>query len=155
MRFELELDDVLYFTDRALDGMLAIVEGLGDDLANTAPDLPGANSPVAILTHCLGVVEFWTGAVIGGRTVERDREAEFAAQAKIGELATRVEERKSRMRVDLSQMDSMREPRVQPPGRFQGPDRPLTQGAALIHVVEELTQHHGHMEISRDLLLAR
>jgi len=34
--------------------MLDIVTRLGDDLANRHLDLPGANSPYAILTHCLG-----------------------------------------------------------------------------------------------------
>ncbi len=37
--------DYLYFVDQALDGMVEIITGLGDDLANRRPDLPGANSP--------------------------------------------------------------------------------------------------------------
>jgi hypothetical protein len=32
---------------------------------------------------------------------------------------------------------------------FQG----WTQGAALIHTLEELAQHHGQMELTRDILL--
>jgi hypothetical protein len=31
---EISQDDFMLFVDRALDGMLGIVEGLGDDLAN-------------------------------------------------------------------------------------------------------------------------
>ncbi|MGI8678221.1 MAG: hypothetical protein ACR2LX_05950 [Jatrophihabitans sp.] len=49
--------DYLYFLDRAPDGMLEIITRRGDDLANRRPDLPGANSPYAILTHCLGVMD--------------------------------------------------------------------------------------------------
>src|SRR5258708_36863734 len=59
--------------------MTAIVTELGDKLANREPALPGANSPYAILRHCLGVMEFWGGRVVAGRTVDRDREAEFRA----------------------------------------------------------------------------
>ena len=33
-----------------------------------------------------------------------------------------------------------------------GPDN-WTQGAAMIHTYEELAQHLGHMDITRDLLL--
>ena len=35
-----------------------------------------------------------------------------------------------------------------------GPDRTLNQGAALLHVYEELSQHYGQMEITRDVLRA-
>ena len=52
-------EDVLWFADSALDGMVAIVRQLGDDRANRRPQLPGANSPYAILTHCLGVMEHY------------------------------------------------------------------------------------------------
>jgi len=45
---EISNEDFLMFIERALDGMLRIVEELGDERANLRPDLPGANSPYAI-----------------------------------------------------------------------------------------------------------
>jgi len=66
-------DDFLWFVDEALNGMVAIVSELGDEGANRRPDLPGANSAYAILFHCLGVMEYWGGQVVAGRTIERDR----------------------------------------------------------------------------------
>ncbi len=75
----ISVDDFLWFVDEALDGMVGIVVELGDDLANRRPDLPGANSPYAILFHCLGVMEWWGGVAVAGRPVERDRDAEFRA----------------------------------------------------------------------------
>jgi hypothetical protein len=51
-------DEFRYFVDRALDGMAAILVDLGDELANARPALPGAKSPYAIVTHCLGVVDY-------------------------------------------------------------------------------------------------
>ena len=75
-------EDFQWYVEAAVDAMVAIVTGLGDDLANTRPDLPGANSPYAILFHCLGVMEYWGGEVIAGRPVERDRDAEFRASAR-------------------------------------------------------------------------
>src|SRR3712207_8993864 len=50
---ELTLEEYLWFVDDCLESMTRIVEELGDDLANTRPALPGANSPYAVLTHCL------------------------------------------------------------------------------------------------------
>ena len=76
-------DDLLWYVDQALDGMVAIVTDLGDDLANRRPDLPGANSPYAILFHCLGVMRWWGGEVIAGRGAqapEREESPSFVGQ---------------------------------------------------------------------------
>jgi Protein of unknown function (DUF664) len=41
------------------------------------------------------------------------------------------------------------------PDRLQGPDEEgLHQDGALLHVLEELTQHHGQLQVLRDVLLA-
>jgi hypothetical protein len=63
----------LRFCDEALVAMREIVTGLGDDLANRRPDLPGANSPVQILTHCLAVCGAWASTTNLDRPVPRDR----------------------------------------------------------------------------------
>jgi len=70
------VEDYLWFVDEALDGMVGIT---GDDVANRRPDLPGANSPYAIVTHCLGVMGDWAAHVVAGRQIERDRDEEFRA----------------------------------------------------------------------------
>ena len=75
------VDDYLLFLDEVLDDMVRIVTELGDELANQRPDLPDSNSPYAILTHCLGVMEYWGGYMVGGRSIQRDRAAEFRAAA--------------------------------------------------------------------------
>src|SRR5262245_32692364 len=86
-----DADDYLYFCDRALDGMATIVAGLGDDLANRRPSLPGASSPYALLTHCLGVVQYWAGHLVAGRDLDRDRDAEFVASGPVAGLLSRAE----------------------------------------------------------------
>lgn len=148
-------DDYLYFADRALDGMARIVADLGDDAANRRPALPGANSPFALLTHCLGVVEFWAGALVAGRSVERDRDAEFTSAGPVGPLLDRVEAVRARFAADVRGARPEAPLHGTPPAGFRGPDRELTQGAALQHVYEELAQHHGQMEILRDLIRPR
>ncbi len=50
-------EEYLFYVDTALDGMVEIVCKLGDDLANRRFGSLGANSPYAILTHCLGVAD--------------------------------------------------------------------------------------------------
>ncbi|WP_181449196.1 mycothiol transferase [Nonomuraea aridisoli] len=146
-------DDYLYFTGRALDGMAGIVADLGDDLANVRPQ-PGANSPYALLTHCLGVMSYWAGALVAARAIERDRDAEFTSSGPVGPLLERVAAARARLAEDVRAAVPAGPLRGTPPASFAGPARELTQGAALLHVYEELAQHHGQMEILRDAILA-
>jgi hypothetical protein len=151
----ISVEDYLYFVDTALDGMVEIVTELGDDLANRRLDVPGANSPYAILTHCLGVMEYWAGHVVAGRTVQRDRPAEFLARGPVADLVQRVRVAQQQLRSDLAGL----EPTAPPRGTsgLHDLESPIarTQGGALEHVYEELAQHRGQMEVTRDLLLAR
>src|SRR5215469_15903525 len=82
--------DYLWFAELALGEMIRIVDELGDGLANRRPPVSGANSPYVILTHCLGVMEYWAGATVAGRPIERDRAAEFTAQGPVAPLLART-----------------------------------------------------------------
>jgi uncharacterized damage-inducible protein DinB len=142
----------LRFCDEALVAMRDIVVELGDDLANRRPDLPGANTPFAILTHCLGVTARWASTVNLGEVVPRDRDAEFTASGAVADLATDT----ARTRISLQDWVSrsaLDEPPVNPTH-----DREdwyaATQGGVLMHVYEELAQHRGQLELTRDVLLA-
>jgi hypothetical protein len=145
-------DAVASYVDRAVEAMADIVGDLGDDLANARPGLPGANSPYAILRHCLGVMEFWGGQVVAGRTVERDRDAEFRASGPVADLIADAQQAQRRFRADIVTAD----PRARPLGGHPttGPDELefTSQGHALLHVMEEVCQHLGQMELTRDLL---
>ncbi|MGH3343042.1 MAG: DinB family protein [Carbonactinosporaceae bacterium] len=146
-------DDYLHLADRALDGMVDIVVDLGDERANRRPPLPGANPPYAILVHCLGVMDYWAGQLVAGRRVERDREAEFAAAGPVSELPDLVAAARLRLRDDLRHGDPDAPLRDEPPARYADSPIGRRRGAALLHVLEELAQHHGQLEITRDLLL--
>jgi hypothetical protein len=150
----ISIDDFLYYLDEALEGMVQIVGELGDDLANRRPDLSGANSPFAILTHCLGVMEYWGGEIIAGRRIVRDRPAEFRATGRVAELIEDTQRARQRLATDLAALEPFGPPRGQPrPGTSTLP-LGRTQGGALLHIYEELAQHRGQMEITRDLLQA-
>ena len=148
-------EEYLYFVDRAFDGMAAILGELGDDLANVRPDLADANSPYAIVTHCLGVVEYWAGHLVAGRPVHRDRPAEFTACGPVDELVARVEAAKGQLREDLAVAEPSAPLRHEPPQDYLVTTPGPTQGGALLHVYEELAQHHGQLEITRDLIVQR
>jgi hypothetical protein len=140
--------------DEALDGMVEIVNELGDDLANRRLDVPGANSPYAILTHCLGVMEYWAGHLIAGRRIERDRDAEFRAFGAVADLVDRTTGARRQLETDLEDVEPFAAPLGVP--QPEDADLPLarTQGGALVHLYEELAQHRGQMETCRDVLRA-
>jgi Protein of unknown function (DUF664) len=150
----ISIEDFLFYAEDALGAMVGIVTGLGDDLANRRPDVPGANSPFAILTHCLGVMEFWGGTAVAGRTVERDRAAEFVATGTVDSLAERAEATRLQLRRDVEGVDPGAPPRVAPRDDDVGLPFGTSIGGVLIHIYEELAQHRGQMEVTRDVLRA-
>ncbi|MFC0453272.1 DinB family protein [Rhodococcus jostii] len=145
-------DEYLYFLDRAFDGMLAVLGELGDERANQAPPFDGANSPWAITYHCTEVADYWIGHLIGGRESNRDRAAEFTATGTIADLTRVVTELRSRLQNDLELFDPVAPLANTPPADYEGPSRALTPNGVLLHVLEELAQHHGQVEVSRDAL---
>jgi hypothetical protein len=145
-------DEYLYFADNALDGMCRIAMDLGDDLANRRPAIPGANTPYGLLIHCLGVANYWAGGLVAGRHIERDRDAEFLATGPVAQLGPLVEQAKAQLADDVAGAVPEAPLRRQPDAEYQGPLQPLTQGSVLLHVLEELCQHHGQLEIIRDAL---
>lgn len=149
---QLSSDDVLFFLDRALEGMVNIVEELGDDRVNLCPSLPGANSPYVILTHCIGVAHYWIGEALAGRQVNRDREAEFRAQGTVAEIRQNVRDLQQQLRQDITHVQGD-QPLAFPLAPRHQQVQHWRQGAALIHAFEELAQHHGQMELTRDLLM--
>ena len=99
-------------------------------------------------------MEWWAGHVVAGREVVRDRDAEFTETDAVADLAQRTERQRGRFREDLATLDPYAGPRghVDP----QDADTPLgrTQGDVLLHVYEELAQHRGQLELTRDVLRA-
>jgi hypothetical protein len=147
------VEDYLFYVDEALDGMVAVVTELGDDLANRRIDGRDTSSPYAVLTHCLGVMERWAGHLVAGRTIERDRDAEFVARGAVADLVARTRAARAQLVADLAALEPYA-PLRNPPDP-EDADLPFgkTQGGALLHVYEELAQHRGQMEGHRDVLV--
>lgn len=153
---EIVTDDFLYFMNRALDGMVNIAEELGDERVNLRPDLSGANSPYVILYHSVFCTHFWCGAIIAGRKVKRDRDAEFQSKGSVADLRHAVKELQQQLPKDLEHIQGdlpLDDPDGLLPTHLLHGVRDWSQGRALIHAYEELAQHFGQMEITRDILM--
>jgi uncharacterized damage-inducible protein DinB len=151
---ELERGTAELYIRHAYRQMLDVVECLGDDRVNDRPLGPDTNAVAALVVHCCAVTEFWIGHVALGRPTSRDRESEFSTTAALAELHALVESALARVTEDLAAIDAGR---VQPDrtGRqfLEGGDE--SDGAIVLHVLEELYQHLGHMELAADALAIR
>ena len=146
-------DEYLTFCDRALDGYAACVRELGDAHVNSPlTEVEGSNSAFALVAHVVGVMGRWGRTVNRGIVVPRDRDAEFTATGTVQEALELLEMGRARLHEDARAGDTAAPPANPPTGR----DRTAyaTQGAVLLHVYEELSQHLGQLEVTRDVLLA-
>ena len=145
--------DHFFLIERHLGPMLEIAESLGDERVNVVPELPGANSAYQLVFHCCGMLEWWTRESILGRPVHRDRAAEFAATGTVASLQARVRQVIEQLDEDLPLID-LDAPLRGTYADYGGTPIAASARGALLHVLEELAQHHGHLEITRDLVQA-
>jgi len=148
------VDAYLGYCDRALDAFAEIVEELGDDLVNARLDgIPGSNSAFALVTHVQGMTTRWVRTVNRGIVVPRDRPAEFTATGTVDDALRIVDATRAVLRED-ARAASLRELPANPAHEKDGSISYATQGDVLLHVYEELAQHLGQLEVTRDVLLA-
>ena len=148
------VDDFVLFCRRTVDGTLAAVDRLGDDLVNERPDLPGGNTAYQLVTHALSAAEWWCSHVVLGRPSDRVRDDEFAAAGTVADLHEAAE-RFLAMLDDLAPELAVATRTAHQPPTQTPLGREWTVGAALIHAYEELAQHLGHLEVTVDVLQAR
>lgn len=143
---------VLGFVNQALNGMLKIAEELGDARINQRPNLPEANTPYAIMAHCVGLSHYWIGRLCTGRRYDRDRDAEFAARGSLAEMQQAIRDLQQKLKTDIEQIH-MDQPIVGEREARHADLHDLKQVDAMMRCFKELAQHHGHLDITRDLLL--
>lgn len=149
---DLEPRTAALYAKHAFTQMLAVAERLGEAKINTRPFGPGTNAVAPLVIHCCGVVEFWIGHVGLGRPSTRDRDSEFSRTATLAELRDLVTRTLMVLRDDLGRLDAGEASSDNAELRqfLDVPDR--SDAALVIHVLEELYQHLGHIEITADAL---
>src|SRR5215469_10175699 len=71
--------------------VLAHLKDLSHEDLNRPLTLPETNTLFALATHLVGAAEFWVLVVAGGRSIPRDRPAEFRASGSLSDLTARYE----------------------------------------------------------------
>lgn len=135
----------------ALAQMHEVVDRLDDDTVNRRP-FPRTNSVAALVVHSAGVGEFWLGHVGLGRATTRDRDREFDATATSAELHARLDAATTSIVADLEALDRGAASPTNAAGRQFLQDGDESDAALVVHVIEELYQHLGHMQLTADAL---
>ncbi|WP_159614461.1 DUF664 domain-containing protein [Glutamicibacter sp. JC586] len=133
------------------DQLFETVNDIPDEVINSCSPIEGSNSPVQILLHCCGMMRRWSSTVNLGITVPRDRNAEFSAKLAKPDALNLASETRTAFVADISRTELHQSPAALPPGREIEYWMATCEGV-LMHVYEELCQHLGHLEITRDFL---
>lgn len=145
-------EQFLRYCDDALDQYAAICRELGDDLVGArVPGLEGSNSAFVLVAHVAGVMAFWGRTTNRGIEVPRDRAAEFRSTGSVEQALALLEAARVGLHEDVAASDVQA-----PPENYVTDDLTVvyaTQGDVLMHVYEELAQHLGQLEVTRDVLL--
>jgi len=136
------------YVRHALAQMLEVAERVGDEKVNERPFGPDTNAVAALIIHCCEVSEFWLGHVALGRPSRRNRDSEFSRTATVRELHQFVDDALVTTVADIRSLEAGK-------GQDEGGRQFLEGGdgsdaAVVVHVLEELFQHLGHMEIAAD-----
>jgi len=137
------------FIARSIDRILACLDGLSPDELNWRP-IESANSLYVLANHIIGTTEENLLGVLCGRSVRRQREAEFAVKGESAEsVCSKWRELQELVRQNLGllsaeELDRKREH----PRRGQ-----VTGREVLIIVARHAAEHMGQALLTRDLLL--
>lgn len=137
----------------AFSQMLDVAERLGEPGINERPLGPGTNAVAALVIHCCAVAEFWLGHVALARPTTRDRDSELAQVASLAELRALVAGAVDRSQDHLARLEAGAG--TDEGGRQFLLDEDTTDASVVLHVLEELYQHLGHMELAADALARR
>ena len=150
-----EIQGYLTTLNELQDQIKSLLEGLPQEALDWRP-IQGegelaTNSLAAVITHLAGSETYFMKEVIGRQPVQRDREAEFVARGvNVSALKTRLEAAAKSAEEVLSPMT---EGQLEESRKFR--DRQVTVRWSILHVIEHMAQHVGHMQLTRQLWLVK
>ena len=133
----------------------SLLQGLPQEALDWRPIEGGGelatNSLAAMLVHLAGSETFWMKEIIGGKKSDRDRDAEFVTKGlSLSELQARIG---AAARVTVETLSALREKQLEEGRKWK--DRSENVRWCILHVIEHFAQHLGHMQLTRQLWLAK
>jgi len=150
-----EIQGYLTTMNELRDQMKSVLEGLPEEALDWRP-IEGegelaTNSLGVIVTHLAGSGTYLIKEVIGGQPVHRDREAEFATRrVNASTLKARLD---GAVKIVEEVLSPLKESQMEEDRKYR--DRTAKVRWIILHVIEHMAQHLGHMQLTRQLWLAR
>ena len=150
-----EIQDYLTELDDLRNQVKGLLEGLTQEALDFRPiegkgDL-ATNSLSVIATHLAGSETFWSSEVIGGRKILRDRESEFKIK---GISSSELKEKLDKSgKLTHEMLSSLTEKQLEENRNWR--DRTMNVRGCILHLVTHFAQHIGHMQLTRQLWLAK
>jgi uncharacterized damage-inducible protein DinB len=122
---------------------------------NQPVDLEAANTLFALATHLVGAGEDWVLHYAGGRTINRDRAAEFTAAGTLADLQSRYDRWIAAVHEVLDNMPDAEMDRVveaHPTFLVWTSNAATTVRDCLLHAVAHSALHQGHIQLTCQLL---
>lgn len=109
------------------------------------------NSLAVIAVHLAGSQTFWMKEIIGKTPIQRDREAEFAAKGvSVVDMKAKLD---AAGKVAEEVLSPLTESQLAERRMFR--DKPITVRAGVLQVLDHVSQHIGHMQLTRQLWMAK
>ena len=134
------------------EAILRELEAVGPEGLNWPLGLPETNTMFASAFHASMSVRSWLVVRAAGQTIERDRDAEFQARGGLEQLRDHWAETFAMGRKAL---DGFREEDYRSPRHLvflsSGEERAGTVRDCVLHAIEHVNIHLGHIQIARQL----
>ncbi len=151
---------------KEIEGYIGIIKELHGEIKKLIDQVPAesldwkpiegtgelaTNSMGALVIHMVGTEFNWIKAVIAGQPVSRDRDAEFLAKGLgKGELKSRLD---GAMKMAEEILPGLTLEKLEE-GRKRR-DQPVNVRWCILHVIEHLGTHIGHMQLTHQLWMAK
>jgi uncharacterized damage-inducible protein DinB len=150
-----EIQAYLTKLDDLRNQVKALLEGLPPEALDWRPIQAegelATNSLAVLAVHLAGSQTYWMKEIIGRTPIQRDREAEFVAKGiRLDDLKARLDAAGKIVEEVLSPLS---ERQMEEERKFR--DKPITIRGGILQVIEHVAQHIGHMQLTRQLWLAR
>jgi hypothetical protein len=135
-----------------------IIETMTPAQANWRPPFGEMNSAWALAEHAIGNARAWIIGIAAGHEIGRDRPAEFASAGEhMPTLLSKFDRITNDVIVALNSIEPSRlDMRLLPSQELwgEGPPHDISVRDAILQVIEHLSLHLGHMQVTRDLAVA-
>jgi uncharacterized damage-inducible protein DinB len=150
-----EIETYLSIYYRLRKEIKSVLEGLPAEALDWRPtegkEELETNSIAVILAHVAGSEAFFIKEIIGQQKIQRDRPAEFATKGiSLKELNTKLE---AAAKVTETALTALTPTQLEEPRKFR--EESVTVRWAIVLLIEHIAMHVGHMQLTRQLWMAR